>query len=161
MKKLPLDPEHISELSQSLRRHSFFKGMSIGALERFMQITNRFEYPSGTTLFKKGDIGDALYVVSSGRVKIIERRFFIWPAKVIAKLQPGEIFGEMALLDQPHRTATAVTYGLTTLFVILSTNFNELLRSNPEFSKELHRLAEARVFEQKHRTGSIVDTLCP
>ncbi len=160
MKKLPFGPEEIKELSKALRQHSFFKNMSIGGLERFMRITNLYKYSSGTTLFKKGDVGDALYVVRTGRVKIIERRFFLWPSRTIAMLKPGDMFGEMALLDQPYRTATAVTKEITTLFVILSTTFNDLLRDSPEFATELRQLAAARAFEQAHQTASQVDTLC-
>ena len=146
-----MGPDQVADLSQALRRHSFFQGMSIGDLERFMRITNLYEYESGKTVFKKGDVGDALYVIGSGQVNIIQRRFPIWPAKTIATLNPGDFFGEMALLDQPYRTATAVTHGPTSLFVILNTNFNDLLRDNPEFARNLRHIAQTRAFETKNR----------
>lgn len=51
MKEIPLGPDQISELSQSLRRISFFQGMSIGDLERFIGITSLYEFPSGKNNF--------------------------------------------------------------------------------------------------------------
>jgi CRP/FNR family transcriptional regulator, cyclic AMP receptor protein len=151
MKKIPIGPDEISQLSQALRKISFFQGISMGDLERFINITNLYEYPSGKAVFKKGSVGDALYVVHAGSVRIINRPFPFWPAKTLAILGPGELFGEMALIDQPYRTATVVTEGPTKLFVVLNTHFNELLQSNPEFARDIRRMAQQRAFESRGR----------
>ena len=120
MKKIPIGPEEMGRLSAALRKVSFFQGMSMGDLERFLNITDLYEFSAGKTIFKKGDVGDALYIVNSGHARVIQRALPIpfWPAKTIATLEPGDLFGEMALLDQPHRTATVVADRPTTPFVM-------------------------------------------
>ncbi len=150
MIKLPIGPAEMMHLSTVLRKLSFFEGMSLGDLERFISITNLYEFESGKVIFKKGEIGDALYVVYEGKTRVIRRPFPIWFAKTIAVLRPGDLFGEMALIDQPYRTATVVTDGPTKLFVMLNTHFNELLRENPEFSRDIRRIAQQRAFEGRH-----------
>lgn len=150
MHKLPLGPAQVSHLSTALRKLSFFSGMSLGDLERFIAITNLYEYDGGRTVFKKGDVGDALYVVHTGMVRVISKPIFFWPAKTIATLGPDDIFGEMALLDQPYRTATVVTEGPTQLFVLLSSNFNGILNENPAFARDIRQIAQTRAFETKN-----------
>lgn len=103
------------------------------------------------TIFKKGEVGDALCVVFSGQIRIIQRSFPFWPSKTIATLFPGDLFGEMALIDQPYRTATAVTEGPTKLFIILNNNFSELLRSNPSFARDIRQIAQKRAFETRNQ----------
>jgi CRP/FNR family cyclic AMP-dependent transcriptional regulator len=151
VKKQPIGPNEMLRLSQALRKISFFQGMSLGDLERFINITDLYEFDSGEVVFKKGDVGDALYVVQSGRVRVISRPFPLWPAKTLAHLETGDLFGEMALIDQPYRTATVVTDGPARLFVILNTHFSELLRSNPEFSRDIRLIAQKRAFESRRR----------
>jgi len=55
--------------------------------------------------------------------------------------------GEMALLNQPYRTASVKTMGPTKLFVLLNSYFNSLLRDNPSFKKSIGQMAEFRKFE--------------
>lgn len=150
MIKLPIGPSEMTHLSTVMKKISFFQGMSLGDIERFIAITNLYEYKAGKMVFKKGDVGDALYVVHSGAVRVVQRLFPFWPAKTLARLGPGELFGEMALIDQPYRTATVIAEGPTQLFVMLNTHFNELLRANPEFSRDLRRIAQERAFETRH-----------
>src|SRR5690242_11916319 len=139
MYNIPMKDVHTRALAAALKKLSFFSNMSLAEMEHFLRVTNLYGFDGGKTVFKKGQVGDALYVVHTGKVKVIERPVFFWPAKTIATLGPGEVFGEMALLDQPYRTATVVTEGPTELFVLLATNFNDILNANPVFHKELTR----------------------
>jgi CRP-like cAMP-binding protein len=91
-----------------------------------------------------------LYIVHAGQVRVIEKPFFWWPAKTIATLGPGEIFGEMALIDQPYRTATVVTEGPAQLFVLLISEFNRILNDNPDFVRQMQKIAHKRAFETKN-----------
>jgi CRP/FNR family transcriptional regulator len=151
MKTLAMGPDEIRHLSAALKKMNFFSGMSMADMERFIRVTNLYEFPSGKTVFKKGQVGDALYVVHTGVVRVLSKPFFLWPAKTIATLGPSQVFGEMALLDQPYRTATVVTKGTTQLFVLLATHFNDILRDNPAFARELKNVASTRAFERQHQ----------
>lgn len=150
MNRLTMEASDIRQLSNALKKLNFFNGMSIADMERFISVTNLYAFDAGKTIFKKGDVGDALYVIQSGGVRVFSRPFFLWPAKTIARLEAGDIFGEMALLDQPYRTATARTEGPTRLFVLLATHFNDILRDNPAFARDLKSMAKNRAFEAKH-----------
>jgi CRP/FNR family transcriptional regulator, cyclic AMP receptor protein len=64
------------------------------------------DFPAGAVIFEEGDPGSRLYVLQTGRVRIVKRN---GPRQVtLAQLGPGEFFGEMALLDRQPRSATAV-----------------------------------------------------
>lgn len=142
MKKLPMGPEEIRALAAALRHLSFFADISMGDLERILSVTHLYAFESGRkTVFKKGHVGDALYIIHKGTVEIVKPRFPL-PRRPIAVLGPGDAFGEMALLNQPYRTASAITDGYTELFVLLSPDFNDIFRGNPEFLRALQKLAE-------------------
>lgn len=144
MKKLPMGPEELRALSSALRNLSFFSDISMGELERILSVTHLYAFEAGRkTVFKKGHVGDALYIIHKGTVEIVKPRFPL-PRRPIAVLKAGEAFGEMALLNQPYRTASAITDGYTELFVLLSPDFNDIFRANPDFMRSLQRLAEKR-----------------
>jgi CRP-like cAMP-binding protein len=150
MKKLTIGTGDIRLLSGALRNLSFFAGLSMGELERLIGVTNLYEYETGRRVFKKGEVGDALYIVHSGAARVVSKPFFLWPAKTIARLGPGDVFGEMALIDQPYRTATVVTDGPSKLFVLLVADFNRLCSENPDFLRQIRQMANARAFETKN-----------
>src|SRR5258706_4274930 len=144
MTKLAMGPEELKALSGSLRKLSFFADLSMKDLERVLAVTHLYAFEKGRkTVFKKGNVGDALYIIHKGTVEIIKPRFPL-PRRPIARLGPGDAFGEMALLAAPYRTASAITDGYTELFVLLSPDFDDIFRNNPEFLKALQQLATRR-----------------
>jgi CRP/FNR family transcriptional regulator, cyclic AMP receptor protein len=113
-------------------------------------VTKMIEVPTGKTVFKKGDVGDALYIVYEGRLRVSTKRFPLLPGKTIAELGPGDMVGEMALLDQPYRTATVTADAPSRLFVLLIASVNELFHKNDAFLKAVGRIAKQRKFELDH-----------
>src|SRR5262245_25439191 len=64
--------------------------------------------PAGTAIFREGEIGDGVYVVHSGLVEIsagLDQE----TGRALAKVSPGDFFGEMAVLDKEPRSATATS----------------------------------------------------
>jgi len=76
----------------------------------------RRTFPSGTPIFDEGDLGQAAYIIEEGVVEIFSRRE--GTDTVLAELGPGEIFGEMALIDNDPRSASARSIGDTRVVVI-------------------------------------------
>jgi CRP/FNR family cyclic AMP-dependent transcriptional regulator len=102
----------------------------VGSMElRFIK-----DYRQGEVVFDEGSRGREMYVVHTGEVRIVKKDSSGKEA-VLSVLGPGEIFGEMALLDQKPRSATAIAVKDGTRLVALDrTRFTYLLRHEPEFA---------------------------
>ena len=92
-------------------------------------------FPRNTILINEGDVGDALFVVLSGRVKIFSsneagREF------VIDFHGPGEYVGEMSLDGEP-RSASVITVEPTTCAVVNRTQFRDFILAHPDFAMHL------------------------
>lgn len=99
------------------------------------------EFPAGAVLFRSGDEGRELYVVQSGSVRISVTAADV--DKTLATLGPGEFFGEMAVLNDRPRTATATVMENSQLLVIEKGKFEELIRGHSELALRLiRRLAD-------------------
>ncbi len=94
-------------------------------LRAVAQATRPRQFPEGAVIFEQGTPGVELYLVISGGVEIITN------GRTIATLGPGSNFGEMAMLDEPNRSATAVATAETELMVIPRDAFFALLKGNP------------------------------
>ncbi len=98
----------------------------------------------GEILFQKGDEGDALFGVLAGKVRIIASS--AGGKEVLLNImEPGEMFGEIALLDGLPRTADAVAMGPTDLMMIRRAEFTGLLERQPRLAVHLLELLCARL----------------
>jgi len=108
------------------------------ALERLAR-----EFPAGTVLFEEGQPGDDMYIVVSGEVEL--RRHVGDAERVLAVLPSGEFFGEMAILNNRPRSATAVVRTAARLFVIDRTTFEAMLRARPEIALRMIKALATRL----------------
>jgi hypothetical protein len=98
------------------------------------------DLPAGQAVFAEGDQGQTMYIVESGSVDLLLAARGKEP---IASIGPGEFFGEMSLLDDQPRFASAIASTPTRLLKIERAGFPELLRGNVEIAlKLLHTLAQ-------------------
>jgi CRP/FNR family transcriptional regulator, cyclic AMP receptor protein len=114
-----------------LKANPFFAGLRPEALEAIAALCMSRHLKSEETLFLKGDEGDALYAVRRGRIRIATgtetgRRI------TLNLLGPGDVFGEVALLDGGPRTADAIAAEPTELFMVHRRDFVELLELQPK-----------------------------
>jgi CRP-like cAMP-binding protein len=100
---------------------------------------DRVDFLDGGVIYIRGDAGDRAYIVESGLVDIRES------GRVIETMEPGELFGEMALIDGEPRSASAVAVGGTRLIVVDRDTFYCLIRDNPEFAIDVMRLMSRRL----------------
>ena len=109
-----------SELPESMRRligkiqenYHFFAGMEDWEIAQFLKLCRRDTHEKEHRIFGKGETGECFYLIVSGEIIIR------LDDTELARLGPGEIFGEMAMLDDIKRTATAVAGETSTLFTI-------------------------------------------
>jgi CRP-like cAMP-binding protein len=93
-------------------------------LELIGRLADEVDVADGYTLMRQGDLGEEFFLIVEGRVRI-ER-----DGQTINSLGPGDFLGEIALLDESRRTASAVTEGPAKLLVITHRGFNSLLDSS-------------------------------
>lgn len=127
-----------------IERDSLFRGLPKATLERIAALRIRRIYEDGAVIFMRGDPGDSLCAVVTGRARISASR----PGgkEVFLNIMgPGDSFGEIALLDGMPRTATATAMARTELAVIRREQFLPLLRTEPQLAAHLIQLLCKRV----------------
>jgi CRP-like cAMP-binding protein len=100
---------------------------------------------SGDYLFQEGDLGTEMYIVQEGRVEITKR--IEGAEKVLAVLEKGDFFGEMSVLEDIPRTASARALEDTRLVQVNGSTFDHMLRSNPEIAVRMMRKLSRRLRE--------------
>ena len=119
-----------------LRSVPLFAGLEEGELERFSQVAVPRSFPAGTRVFHEGDSSDACYIVSEGSFRVT-REHSDGRAITLATLGPGEIFGELAMLDGDRRSASAESITDGTLLALPANDVRSLLGRNPEIALKL------------------------
>lgn len=115
-----------------LSKVPLFSGLSPADIGRLARIVKREEYGRNTIIFDEKAAGDRFYIVVSGRVKIYASSGM--RKKTLAYLEPGEFFGEMALLDLEPRSASSVALETSELLVIEQKDFKKLIERYPRLS---------------------------
>ncbi|ACY19268.1 Crp/Fnr family transcriptional regulator [Haliangium ochraceum] len=101
------------------------------------------EYPAGTKMFRQGDKGGWVYAIQSGTVEI--RREFRDQDCLLAVLGPGDFFGEMSVINERPRCATAIVREPTQLLGMQRGFFMELFHKDAEIAGRLARIMSARL----------------
>jgi len=108
-------------------------------LEVFKDSEDLVEYPAGAVIITEGQKGSHMYVVMNGEVAISLKD------KVISTASPGEIVGEMALINAEIRSATVTATTDCTLAVIDEGSFQSLLKHVPEFTLHVMNVLASRL----------------
>ncbi len=109
-------------------------------------------YEPGETVFDEGDTGDSLFMILSGRVEV--RKRFGGEQQVVGVLEPGEYFGEMALLGRRPRSASARALTALDLLVLPGSDFSALAESLTEFRGEFEDMARTRAESDAARAAA-------
>jgi CRP-like cAMP-binding protein len=104
-----------------------FAGVSATDIAEIAPLATVIDYPTGSTIFGENEPGDALYAVLRGRVDI-RCRDRCGHEQTLATLEPGSMLGELALLTDEPRAATAVTVAETTVLRLTNETFMALLK---------------------------------
>jgi CRP-like cAMP-binding protein len=127
-----------------LRRHPIFCDLDAEAFEQLCRYAKNATLKRGATIYSKGDPGNSLYVVISGTAKMSisspDGR-----SAILNLIGPGEIFGEIALLDGRERTADATANTNCEVFIIDRREFLPFVRSQPALAMKFIELLCARL----------------
>jgi len=120
------------------------------------QLFRRFgkEFPRGTVLCREGDPGREMYVIQSGKVTISKRVGDV--EKVLTVLGPGEFFGEMSILNNKPRSATATCAEASKLLVIDAKTFEAMIRGNAEIAIRMIKKLADRLQETNEQIENLL-----
>lgn len=116
-------------------------------LSSFSRFAKKFS--KGSVIFAEFEQGSSFYLIQSGRVQVI--KIINGVEKNIDILQAGEIFGEMAILDNSPRSASAIAYDDVVALEFNKENFEILMTGNPMIGMRLLKTFVRRIYTQKRR----------
>jgi len=128
-----------------LRRVSLFADLPPPDLKQVAAIASERICPDGETIAVQGEPGDEMYVIVSGKVRVLTGAE---PGVEVARRKPGEYVGEMAIISREPRMASLVAAGEVRMLCIAQKQFESLLRERPEISLAVMRVLCARLREQ-------------
>ena len=127
-----------------LSRSQLFRGLPARIIEDLAKVAINRAYRKNERIFAQGDQGDALFCVASGRVRI-ETVGDTGQEVFLNIMEPGDSFGEIAVIDGLPRTAGAMAMEATTLVSILRFDLLRELKREPELALHLLRLFCQRI----------------
>jgi CRP-like cAMP-binding protein len=125
-----------------------FGGLDASGLAAVAAAAIEVEFPAQRVIARQGEIGTGFFVVVNGGVRVIR------DGALVARLGPGEFFGELSLLDGGPRIAQVVTDGPTRCLALASWDFERVLREEPGVALSVLRVVAGRLREvtTDHRT---------
>ncbi len=107
------------------------------------------EYAPNEIIFCEYEPGNEFYFIQSGRVKIV--KLINDREKTLDVMGPGDVFGEMSILEEEPRSATAITMDRVKLLRFHRDNFDALLQGNPQLAYKLLLIFSKRIYDAKRR----------
>ncbi len=123
----------------ALGRVPLFSGLSTDDLTTLALVTSRRSLDVGMVLTTEGEVGEEFYVIERGVVTITARE------QLLRTLGPGDFLGEIAILFNSTRTATAVATEPGSLLVLPKADFLELLAANTSIEDKILTTASERL----------------
>lgn len=134
-------PDH-SNRDMAIQRLKSFKA-PLKHTEKFSPQDMNRKYPDNTMIFCENEPGHELFIIQTGKVKITK---IMQEEMLLAVLKPGDIFGEMALLDNKPRSASAITFGDVEVLAINKSNFENMVQAQPQLATRLIQLLSERIW---------------
>jgi CRP/FNR family cyclic AMP-dependent transcriptional regulator len=148
--RLSIEPSSVEEermtLTQDRRTEllagcPLFKGIDADGLAALAEKAAPVDFPAGHVIARAGEIGTGFFVVVEGAVRVVR------DGVVVARLGPGEFFGELSVLDRLPRNATVSADEQTSLLALASWDFETVLLDQPALTLAILRGVAARLRE--------------
>ncbi len=140
------------ELVIQLKKIPLFSDLQARELAAIGSILRERVFPAGEVIIQEGSPGDTLFLVMSGRVKVIKEMDSPNPI-LLAEIGPEEWFGEMALFDRQPRSASVVAAEETHLLELGRFEFEETMREFPGIAIHACQVFTRRLRELQEKLG--------
>jgi len=135
----------------TLARVDLFSALDKKELQEIARSSQERSYKAGTTIFSQGDTGAGLYVLKSGKVKIVQALDPDKAEEEIGVAGPGDVLGEMSLLDDLPRSGSVVAIEDVTALLLPVWEFRSILRSYPDIALKMLGVLSRRLRKAEAR----------
>jgi len=122
-----------------IRATPLFRDAPRSRQRELASLVDRITQPAGKVLTRQGELAHEFFIINDGTAEVIR------DGQVVAELGPGDFFGEIALLGDPHRTATVVAAAEVDLTVLARREFRTMLSRFPEIASTILSTASRRL----------------
>jgi CRP-like cAMP-binding protein len=120
-------------VQEILKKVPVFEDLSSGDLSHIERILHRREYRPDEVIFSQGTPGFGMYIIEEGSVKIVSEPSM----NIMAELKSGEFFGELALLDDSPRSATAIATASCRMLCFFQSDMFDLINRRPQIGVKI------------------------
>lgn len=138
------------DIAELLTRVPLFSELSEEELAQVTEVAVPRRFQAGEVVFREGDTSNTCYVIRSGHARAV-RENSDGRSITLAHFGPGDIFGELAMLDDERRSATVEALDETEAVAILGPDMRRLLRDHPEMAVKLVASLGRRLRETNER----------
>ncbi len=134
-------------LASILASVPLFRKCTPEQLNALVQHASEQVYPSGHVVTRQGEPSENLWVLLSGRVRVVEATADGQAEMLLGELGKAEIFGELGILRDQPRSATVIAVDRTQCLVIRQRDFMAVLQESPELANALLRIVAGRLYD--------------
>jgi CRP/FNR family cyclic AMP-dependent transcriptional regulator len=150
----PSKRQPIGERTMALKAVPFFTRLNDRELDVVRSVATEKTYPKNAVVLTEGEMGDSLYMIQSGKVKV-----FIGDEdgrEIILKiLGPGDFFGEMSMIDKQPRSASVTTIEASMFLVLAHAGFERCVEEAPRIGTMVMQILAQRVREADRKIGTL------
>ncbi len=145
------------DLLRSLKQIPFFEHLRRHELEEVSRIMFEREYQEGEMLFEMGQPGEALFILLSGEISI-EVMDTTYSTKSIAQLGKNTFVGELALMDDSPRSASARALAPTKALALFRSDLDRLFESHPKIAARIYQALASIVGQRLKATNELIES---
>jgi CRP/FNR family transcriptional regulator, cyclic AMP receptor protein len=147
-------------VNDPLTRAGIFQGVDPSAVQDLKNALEPVSFPRAHVIFAEGELGDRLYIILSGKVKI-GRKSPDGRENLLAVFGPSDMFGELSIFDPGPRTSTATTVTEVQAVTMDRTALREWIAKRPEIAEQLLRVIARRLRRTNNMLADLIFTDVP
>lgn len=140
------------EKIELLSRLPLFESCTKRELGDIASLVVQASRPAGSVLTREGQDGGVMFVIAEGTAEVVSNLSGSGRRKVLGRLWPGDVVGELSLIDGQARSASVVATSDVVLLELAADDFARLLHRSPKFVKALLRALSIRVRDTEKLT---------